>query len=159
MKKTIAVFFILSLLIPLFGFSRAFADDAANRDQLVQDFSQIAMNEFKSMNNTQMNYTEVNSKVDDYSQKFAAILLNSKVDPKISGIIMQKTAAWYGQALEELFNGKDYNPVIQDYSAKIADLFSQQHLNLDAQSKIVDMTSDNLESLNTLFKGLEEVGD
>jgi len=159
MKKTAVIFFILSLLIAGFGFTCVFAAASADQDALAQDFSQKAMDEFKSINDLQLNYAAVSSKVDEYAQNFARILLSAKVDAKRAGMIMQQAAAWYGQALEDLFNGKPFNPIIQDYSGKIADLFSQQHLGLDAQSKIVTMTSDNLEALDTLFQELEEVND
>jgi hypothetical protein len=159
MKKSAVIFFVSTLLIAGFGFTRAFADASAGQDALAQDFSQKAMNEFKSINDLQLNYAAVSSKVDEYSQNFARILLATGVGTPRSGIIMQKAAAWYGQALEDLFNGKPYNPIIQDYSGKISDLLNQQHIGLDAQSSIVTMTSDNLEALDTLFQELEEVND
>ncbi|MDD2679309.1 MAG: hypothetical protein PHO03_00700 [Candidatus Omnitrophica bacterium] len=159
MKKARVIFFILSLLILGAVFSCAFAADAAEQGPLAQDFSQKAMDEFKTINDTQLDYAAVSSKVDDYAQKFAGILLDAGLDAKTAAMIMQQAAVWYGKALKDLFNGNPYNSIIQDYSAKIADLFSQQHLKLDTQSKIVDMGSDNLESLNTLFQRVEGRGD
>ncbi len=157
MKKGIVIFFILSLLVPGFGSSRVFAaENNPEADVIAQDFSQKAMNEFKSADHPQLDQVAISSKVDEYAQKFAGILFDAGLDSKRTGTIMRQASVWYGQTLGDLFNGKPYNPLIQAYSAKIADLFSQQHLSLDAQSKIVDMTSDNLESLNSLFRGMEE---
>ncbi|MFA4989855.1 MAG: hypothetical protein WC576_03695 [Candidatus Omnitrophota bacterium] len=156
MPRTIAVLLISGLIILGFGFYRACADDAGAQGLLARDFSQQAMDKFQSINDTELNYAGINDQVDAYAQKFAKNLLKAGVDQKTAGMIMQKSAAWYGQALVDLFNGKPYNQIIQDYSSKIADLFSRQHLGLDTQSAIVDMTSDNLESLDTLFRGLEE---
>ncbi|MFA5725694.1 MAG: hypothetical protein WC937_05505 [Candidatus Omnitrophota bacterium] len=156
MKRSIAVFLISGLIIAGFGLYRACANGSEAQGLLAQDFSQQAMDKFQSINDTELNYAGINDQVDGYAQNFAKILLKAGVDQKTAGMIMQKSAAWYGQALVDLFNGKPYNQIIQDYSSKIADLFSQQHLNLNAQSEIVDMASDNLESLNTLFRGLEE---
>lgn len=155
MKRSIGAFLISGLIILGSVFSSVFADGSSG--QAAQDFSRKAMDEFQSINDTQLNYSEINAKVDEYAQNFAKILLSAGVDQQKAGMIMQASAVWYGQSLKDLFNGKPYNDIIQDYSDKIAGLFNQQHLKLDAQMKIVDMTSDNLESLNTLFRGLEEV--
>ncbi len=168
MKKAIAVFFISSLLIPGLSFSFAFASTAVGRDassgkqitaevsQMAQDFTSSAMSEFESIDDTQLSYAEISSKVQEYSQNFSKALLDSGVELKTSGMIMHEASVWYGRALEALFNGKDYNQVIQEYSAKIADLFNQQHLGVELQSNIVAMTSDNLESVNFLFQSREE---
>ncbi len=158
MKRVMVIFFILSLLVTGFGFSSVFAvENNPEADVIAQEFSQKAMNEFKSINHPQLDYAAVSSKVNEYAQKFAGILLDAGPDSKTAGTIMQQASVWYGQSLQELFNAKPYNSVIQAYSAKIADLFNQQHLNMDTQSKIVDMTSDNLESFNDLFHPMEDI--
>jgi len=158
MKKGIVIFFILSLLVPGFSFSRVFAEEGnPEAGVIAQEFSRKAMNEFISVNDPQLDYAAISSMVDEYAQKFAGILLDAGLDSKTAGMIMQEASVWYGQSLENLFNAKPYNSIIQAYSAKIADLFNQQHLNMDTQSKIVDMTSDNLESFNDLFYPMEEI--
>lgn len=160
MKKAFVIFFILSLLVPAFGFSRVFAEESnPGAGVIAQEFSQKAMNEFKSVHDPQMDYAVVSDKINDYAQKFSGILLNARVDSKTAAMIMQEAAVWYGQSLEDLFNAKPYNSAIQAYSAKIAGLFNQQHLNMDTQSKIVDMTSDSLESFNDLFHPMEEIDE
>lgn len=157
MKRILSIFLIAGLIIAGTGFCRAFADGPDAQSQLARDFSQTAMDKFQSINDTQLNYAAVSDQVDEYARNFARILVKAGVEQKTAGMVMQESAGWYGQALKDLFNGKPYNDIIQDYSDKIAGLFNQQHLKLDAQMEIVDMTSDNLESLNTLFRGVEEV--
>lgn len=160
MKKAAVIFFILSLLVPGLGFSRVFAVEGnSEAGSIAQEFSLKAMNEFKLADHPQLDQVAISSKIDEYAQKFAGILLGAGLDPKTAGMIMQQASVWYGQSLEELFNANPYNSVIQAYSDKIAGLFNQQHLTMDTQSKIVDMTSDNLESFNDLFHPMEEIDD
>ncbi len=160
MKKVFVIFFILSLLVPGLGFSRVFAEGSnPEAGAIAQEFNRKAMNEFESADHPELDQVAISSKVDEYAQKFAGILFDAGLDSKTAGMIMQQASVWYGQSLEELFNAKPYNSVIQAYSTKIADLFNQQHLNMDTQSKIVDMTSDNLESLNDLFHPMEEIDE
>jgi hypothetical protein len=156
MKRIFSIFLIAGLILAGTGFCRAFADGPDAQGQMARDFSQTAMDKFQSINDTQLNYAAVSDQVDEYAKSFARILQDAGVGQKISAMIMQESASWYGQALKDLFNGMPYNDIIQDYSGKIAGLFKQQNLKLDAQMKIVDMTSDNLESLRTLFRSLEE---
>ena len=158
MKKVTVLFFILSLLITGFGFSRVLAAEGnPEAVAMAQEFSQKAMNEFRLADHPQLDQVAITSKMDEYAQKFAGILLDAGVDPKTTGTIMQQASVWYGQSLEELFNAKPYNAVIQAYSDKIADLFNRQHLTMDTQSKIVDITSDNLESFNDLFNPMDDI--
>ncbi|MDD5692545.1 MAG: hypothetical protein PHP10_05145 [Candidatus Omnitrophica bacterium] len=160
MKKVMVIFFILSLFVLGFSLSQALAA-AGNpeAEAIAQEFTQNVMNKFKSAEHPELDQAAISDKVDDYSKRFAGILLEAGLDAKTAGMIMQQVALWYGQSLDDLFNAKPYNIVIQAYSAKIADLFSKQQLNMDTQSKIVDMTSDNLESLNDLFHPMEDIDD
>jgi len=168
MKKATIVFFILCSFVFVLNFSFAFAGAAIKQGppqeafpeagQLAQDFTKAAMSEFKSIDDTQLSYPEVRSRVQKYAQKFTDDLLNSGVDLKAAGMIIQKASVLYGQTLVALFDGKDFNLVIQEYAAKLSDIFSKQHLNVAVQSKIVDMTSENLESMATLFENLEGEG-
>jgi len=158
MKRVVAALFILSLLVPGFGFSRVLAAEISpEAGAIAQEFSRRVMNEFKFTVHPQIDQVAISDKVNEYAQKFAGILLDAGLEPKTAGMIMQQASLSYGQSLTALFNAKPYNAVIQAYSSKIADLFSQQHLNMDTQSKIVDMTSDNLESFNDLFHPMEEI--
>jgi len=160
MKKVIVLFFILSLLVLGSGFSRTFAAEGnTDAGAIVQEFSQKAMNAFESADRPDLDQVAINSKVNEYAQKFSGILLGVGLDQKTVSMIMQQASVWYGQSLEDLFNAKPYNAVIQAYSDKIAGLFNQQHLTMDTQSKIVDMTSDNLESFNDLFHPMEDIDD
>jgi len=160
MKKVMAMFFISGLLFTGFGFSLVFAEgDNPEAGTIAQEFSRKAMDTFESADYPEMDRVAINSKVDEYAQKFSGILLGAGVDPKTSGTIMRQASVWYGQSLEDIFNAKPYNLVIQAYSAKIAGLFNQQRLTMDTQSKIVDMTSDSLESFNDLFHPMEEIDD
>jgi hypothetical protein len=122
---------------------------------MAQDFIKAAVSEFKSIDDTQLSYPEISSRIQKYAQSFAQILMEAGLNADTCGAILNKASLSYGQTLQALFEGKNFNSAIQDYSAKIADLFSQQHLNVATQSKIVAMTSDNLESMNSLFKNLE----
>jgi hypothetical protein len=151
-----AIFFILSLLVPGFGFAAAGNPEA---EAIAQEFTQNVMNKFESAEHPELDQAAISDKVDDYSQKFAGILLEAGLDVKAAGMIMQQAAVWYGQSLDDLFNEKPYNAVIQAYSDKIAGLFSKQQLTMDVQSEIVDMSSDNLESLNDLFHPMEDEDD
>ncbi|TAM40370.1 hypothetical protein EPN54_02710 [bacterium] len=160
MKKDIIIFFVLSLLVAGFGFSRVFAaENNPEAGAITQEFSRKAMNEFRLAEHPELDQAVISSKIDEYAQKFTGILLGAGVDPKTAGMIMRQASAWYGQSLEDLFNAKSYNAVIQEYSNKIAGLFNQQHLTMDTQSKIIDMTSDSLESFNDLFHPMEEIDD
>lgn len=160
MKKVVIVLFILSLLVPGFVFTRASADEAnPEAAALAQQFSQKVMDDLQSSEHPQIDYGAINPQVDDYAQKFAGILLKAGLDSKTTAMVMQEASVWYGQTLVELFNANPFNSVIQDYSDKIAGLFSRYNLTMDTQSKIIDMTSDNLESLNNLFNPMEEVQD
>lgn len=166
MDKMMVMFFLLCVFLnPCF--LSAEQTEVINRDVsstenkapdaglMAQDFIKTAVSEFKSIDDTQLSYPEISSRMQKYSQNFAQILMDAGLDANTCGAILSKASFLYGQTLQALFEGKNFNAAIQDYSTKISDLFSQQHLNVATQSKIVAMTSDNLESMNSLFKDLE----
>ncbi len=160
MKRCMVMFFISGLLISGFGFFRVLAAEGnPEAGAIAQEFSRKAMDEFRLADHPQLDPVAISDKLNEYAQKFAGVLLEAGVDPKTVDMIMQQSSVWYGQSLEDLFGAKPYNSVIQAYSDKIAGLFNQQHLTMDTQSKIVDMTSDNLESFNDLFHPMEDIDD
>ena len=162
MKKLIVLFSMFAAMSFFTVGARVCAQECPQKagagvdaEQLAQDFVKTAMAEFKSINDIQMSYAQVSSEIQKYSLNMAKVLLDSGIEPETARGIMQGASALYGQALKAIFNGGDYNAVIQDYSFKVSDLFSKNNLNIETQSKIVSSSSDNLESMGSLFKDLK----
>jgi len=155
MKKFLAAVFIFSLFV--FAAGNSFAQQTAEEEkQTVKDFNNDVLDEFKSVNDPSLSYPVVTSRIEEYSREVSKLLAEGKIGSDKAAMVMGKAGSWYGQALEVLFNGNDFNEVIQDYSAKIADLFNKEHLDLNLQMSILSLTSDELEQMDFLFSQLTD---
>ena len=162
MKKAKYAFLVLiSLLLAVnitYAMSGVPAKVTAEATRLANDFTNIAMAEFKTVSDSQLNYPAISAKVQEYSLNMAEILLEGGLDKDKAAMLMQKAAVLYGQALKALFNQENFNLVIQGYSEKISALFSKEHLDIKVQSPIISAASDNLESLNETFRAFQDIG-
>lgn len=157
MRKIKGIIFALAAGFLCYAFSFAaecasVEDKASEAGGLVQEFIRTAIAEFKSMETSQLDYSEVGSRIQEYAQGFADTLLASGVKMETAAAIMHKASVFYGQSMESLLNGNDYDFVMQEYSANISELFGQLPLNAQDRLKIVAMGNDSLEAVNSFFQ-------
>ncbi len=125
-------------------------------DESDAEFVRVAMAEFKELDAAGLSTAVVRQSVYDYFKRLRQILGDTKMDNRSANSIMQEVAAWYGQAVAAIFQGKNLQEAIQGYTYKITDVFFKHHLDIPVQSQIVALTSDNLEAMSPLFKNLKK---
>lgn len=154
MKRVmIGIIFFISLMVLQNDCFAAEGDDQAGR--LVNDFVQNAMAELKIINSSDLDYAEIGPGIKEYAAQMSKSLFESGLSEETVNVIMQKTAAWYGQAVAQIFSGNNYADAIDSYAGKITDLFSQEHLDIAAQSPVLSLSSRSLESMYGLLKDLD----
>lgn len=159
--KSMTLLAILCLILqyPLFDVYAGNAGAATvgqNASQLAQDFTAKAIGELKKANDYELDYPGIASRINEYSLKMAKDLLGGGVGIEAVSDIMQNSALWYGQVLKGMFEGKNYNELIQAYSQKLSDLLSRNHLDINIQSSIISSASDNLVYMNEVFGDLRQ---
>lgn len=135
----------------IFASGYSLAQGTSEDDLRAGQFKDKAMAEFKSVNDPAMDYAAVSSRIEQTALKISKALSDNKMKDKEASIIMDNTAVWYGQALELLFKGKNFDEVIEEYSGKVADLLRKENLDLGIQMSIVGLVSDDLQKMNSLF--------
>lgn len=119
--------------------------------KLGEDFANNAMNEFKSLDATQVSYPEIKSRMQTYASAMASALFKSGLTVDTVELMMQKSSLYYAECVDAIFTGVNLNDSIQKYVAKISDLFSEQHLNIDLQSELVSLASNHLVELSPIL--------
>ena len=149
MKKFAGAAVVFSFFILASGNSSA---QGINEDDLrAEQFRDKAMAEFKSVNDPAMDYTAVSSRIEETALKISKVLLDNQIKDKEAAMLMDNTAIWYGQALELLFKGKNFDQVIEEYSGKVADLLHKENMDLGIQMSIIGLVSNDLQKMNSLF--------
>lgn len=147
------IIFFISLVVLA---NNCFAADGDNQGgRVADDFAQSAMQELKVINSSDLNYAEIEPRVKDYAAAVSKSLSASGLPEETINTLMQKMSGWYGDAVAQIFNGDNYADTISNYSGKISDLFSQEHLDIAAQAPVISLSSSNLEAMRNLLKDIE----
>ena len=154
MKKIGGFFFILTFVCFL---NQTFAQtDNSVAAEWADQFAEIAMQQFKPLDADQLSYPDIKAMVKSYALKLSQVLLSSGLKDETIDAIINQAGASFGQAMDSLFRGKNFNQAIQKYSETVAGLLRQQGLGIDSQSEIVSQGSISLNSITSYFRRSNE---
>ncbi|MDD5246655.1 MAG: hypothetical protein PHS09_04600 [Candidatus Omnitrophica bacterium] len=134
------------------GASAVVRSAVKNAETLADEFSEIAMKKFESLGDSQLSYPIISSRVRDYALKMFQLLVQADLPAASIETIKNSAAAWYGEALESIFKGRNMDQAAQQYSRDISELFSQEHLGIDLQSQLVSQASLSFEEMESFFQ-------
>lgn len=155
MQKIISLFLALILSLSAFpGLAGAQPESASppSAEGLGRFFSALAMAEFANENPGQ-DSSVLAVRAEEYGRQVARILLEAKVEPQEAQAIIEESAPWYAQALDNILNGSNsLNFYTNEYIRELTDLFSRCNLGLAPQSEIVLLASSHLQKMKSILK-------
>ncbi|MDD4899073.1 MAG: hypothetical protein PHT31_06875 [Candidatus Omnitrophica bacterium] len=150
MKKRGGIFLIFALLCFL---NNASAQDNTVAAQAWADsFADTAMQQFKPLDADQLSYPDIKAMVKSYALKLSQALLAAGLKDETIDSIIGQAGSSFGQAMDSLFQGKNFNQQVEKYSERIAGLLREQGLSIDSQSEIVSQGSISLNSIASFFR-------
>lgn len=165
MKKNIilmSIVFLLCIFAPAFSASPIIIEEKAapparkeSDSLIIQKFTEAALGNFTENSGFGFNTSILASRIQDYAAQITGTLLKGGISLKETGEIMDKLSIWYGGALSDIYEGKNYANAIHAYIDKISELFSKKKLSLPLQSQLVSQTSYQLEQMNSFFSDFQ----